>query len=157
MQRGRRLRRGSLVHLQQGRGDLGAEGRELRLLRRRTTSTSARRSASYFPNPPATATEIQAQFKSLGIDLKVHTEDNNTFLTNSNKGQYSLFLLGWGGDYPDMTDWVDYHFGIGAQDAFGKKFTDLTDLLSAGASEVDPAKRLDIYKRSTTSSSSTSR
>ena len=55
----------------------------------------------YFPNPPATATEIQAQFKDLGINLKIHTEDNSTYLTNSSKGQYSLFLLGWGGDYPD--------------------------------------------------------
>ena len=27
----------------------------------------------YFPNPPDTATEIQAQFKDLGINLKVHT------------------------------------------------------------------------------------
>ena len=78
-----------MVHLRQGRGNLGAEGRR--------TSTSAKtydlyfrpKVRSYFPNPPATATEIQAQFKSLGIDLKIHTEDNKTYLTNSNKGQYS--------------------------------------------------------------------
>jgi len=69
----------------------------------------------YFPNPPGVATDIQAQFKDLGITLKVHTEDNATYLGNSSKGQYSLFLLGWGGDYPDMTDFVDYHFGIGAK------------------------------------------
>ncbi len=101
----------------------------------------------YFPNPPGTATEIQAQFKDLGINLKIHTEDNNTYLPNSSKGQYSLFLLGWGGDYPDMTDFVDYHFGTGASKAFGTKFADLTALLTAGAKELDATKRLDIYKQ----------
>jgi ABC-type transport system substrate-binding protein len=100
---------------------------------------------SYFPNPPDTATEIQAQFKDLGINLKIHTEDNTTYLTNSSKGQYSLFLLGWGGDYPDMTDWVDYHFGIGANAAFGTKFKDITDVLTKGATELDPAARIADY------------
>ena len=99
----------------------------------------------YFPNPPDTATEIQAQFKDLGINLKIHTEDNTTYLTNSSKGQYSLFLLGWGGDYPDMTDWVDYHFGIGGNDAFGTKFKDITDVLTKAALELDPAGRLADY------------
>jgi len=101
----------------------------------------------YFPNPPGVAQDIQAQFKDLGIDLKVHTEDNATYLGNSSKGQYSLFLLGWGGDYPDMTDFVDYHFGSGANGAFGKKFDDITALLTQGASELDATKRLDIYKQ----------
>jgi peptide/nickel transport system substrate-binding protein len=101
----------------------------------------------YFPNPPGTATDIQAQFKDLGIDLTVHTEDNATYLGNSSKGQYSLFLLGWTGDYPDMTDFVDYHFGTGANGAFGKKFDDITSQLTKGASELDPAKRLEIYRQ----------
>ena len=100
----------------------------------------------YFANPPGVATDIQAQFKDLGIDLTVHTEDNAVYLGNSAKGQYPLFLLGWTGDYPDMTDFVDYHFGTGASQLFGKKFDDITSLLAQGASEVDPAKRLGIYK-----------
>jgi peptide/nickel transport system substrate-binding protein len=100
----------------------------------------------YFPNPPGTAQEIQAQFQSLGIKLTIHTEDNAKYLDNSAAGKYSLFLLGWGGDYPDMTDFVDYHFGQGANKAFGKKFDDITALLAQGASELDATKRLAIYK-----------
>ena len=57
-----------------------------------------------------------------------------------------MFLLGWGGDYPDMTDWVDYHFGTGANAAFGKKFSDITSVLTKAASELDPTARLGEYK-----------
>ena len=102
---------------------------------------------SYFPNPPGTATDLQAQFKDLGITIKIHTEENATYLTNSSKGKYSMFLLGWGGDYPDMTDWLDYHFGVGGNGAFGKKFDDLDALLTAGVAEIDATKRLAIYKQ----------
>ena len=45
----------------------------------------------------------------------------------------------------DMTDWVDYHFGVGASKRFGTKFTDITDLLSKAASTVDSAARLALY------------
>jgi ABC-type transport system substrate-binding protein len=100
----------------------------------------------YVPNPPGVAQDIQAQFKDLGITIKLHTEDNAAYLPNSSKGQYSMFLLGWGGDYPDMTDWVDYHFGTGANSAFGKKFDDITSLLTKAASEIDPTARLAEYK-----------
>jgi peptide/nickel transport system substrate-binding protein len=101
---------------------------------------------SYFANPPGVVQDMQAQFKDLGIDLKIHQEDNDAYLPNSSKGKYSLFLLGWGGDYPDMTDFVDYHFGKGANDAFGKKFDDITTLLAKAASEVDSTARLGEYK-----------
>jgi len=101
----------------------------------------------YFPNPPGVAQDIQAQFADLGIKLTIHVEDNATYLSNSSAGKYSLFLLGWGGDYPDMTDFVDYHFGTGANKAFGTKFKDLTDALTAGATQIDPAKRIEIYKQ----------
>ena len=100
----------------------------------------------YVPNPPGIAQDLQAQFKDLGITIKLHSEDNAAYLTNSAKGQYSMFLLGWGGDYPDMTDWVDYHFGTGANAAFGKKFSDITSVLTKAASELDPTARLGEYK-----------
>jgi peptide/nickel transport system substrate-binding protein len=102
---------------------------------------------SYFPNPPATSVEIQAQLATLGVKVKIHTEDNDTYITNANKGKYSLFLLGWGGDYPDMTDFLDYHFGTGAQKSFGTHFKDIEDLLTKGATTLDATARLDVYKQ----------
>jgi ABC-type transport system substrate-binding protein len=46
-----------------------------------------------------------------------------------------------------MTDFLDYHFGVGAQKAFGTKFADLDTILTAAAAETDPAKRLTEYKQ----------
>jgi len=82
------------------------------------------------------------------MKVTIHTEDNAKYLGNLAAGKsYSMFLVGWTGDYPDMTDWVDYHFGTGANSSFGPKFSDITTLLTAAASELDAAKRLDDYKQ----------
>ncbi|MBA2254681.1 MAG: peptide ABC transporter substrate-binding protein [Chloroflexi bacterium] len=101
---------------------------------------------SYLPNPPAVAQDIQAQFKdNLGIDVEIVVEEDATYLTNSSKGDFPLFLLGWGADYPDVTNFLDYHFGTGANDAFGPHFPDVEALLKQGSAEQDPAKRGEIY------------
>ena len=100
----------------------------------------------YFPNPPAMVQDLQAQFQAnMGISLDISQEDNATYLTNSSKGQYSLFLLGWGGDFPDQTDWVGYHFGAGANDAFGTKFSDITGLLDQAVQNPDQNARIGLY------------
>ena len=57
-----------------------------------------------------------------------------------------MFLLGWGADYPDMTDFLDVHFGTGANTGFGKKFDDITTPLTAGASETDADRARGDYK-----------
>ena len=101
---------------------------------------------SYLPNPPGVAQDIQAQLKdNLGIKVEIITEEDATYLTNSSKGQFPLFLLGWGADYPDVTNFLDYHFGSGANDAFGKKFDDIGALLKQGSAEPDLAKREALY------------
>ncbi len=99
----------------------------------------------YVANPPGVAQDLQAQFATLGIKLVLHQEDNAAYITNSAAGKYPLFLLGWTGDYPDMTNWLDYHFGIGSAKRFGAHFTDLTDLLTKASTTVDPAARLVLY------------
>ena len=64
---------------------------------------------SYLPSPTQVATDIQAQLKdNLGINIKLVVEKDDTYLTDSSKGKFPLFLLGWGADYPDMTDFLDY-------------------------------------------------
>ena len=99
----------------------------------------------YVANPPGVAQDLQAQFANLGIKINLHQEDNAQYLTNSDKGQYPLFLLGWTGDYFDMTDWADYHFGVGSGPRFGTHFKDITDVLSKAATTVDPTARLALY------------
>jgi ABC-type transport system substrate-binding protein len=56
-----------------------------------------------------------------------------------------MYLLGWGADFPDVTNFLDVHFGNGANSGMGPKFDDITGLLAQGAGEGDPAARLQIY------------
>ena len=44
-----------------------------------------------------------------------------------------LHLLGWGADFPDIVNFLDYHFGAGASDQFGTKWPDITEALAEGA------------------------
>jgi ABC-type transport system substrate-binding protein len=100
----------------------------------------------YLPTPGKVAEEIQAQLKkNLGIDATIDVQESGTFLDNASKGNLELHLLGWGADYPDQTDFLDYHFGKGASDQFGKKFDDLTAILSQAGSLADQAARNKLY------------
>lgn len=101
---------------------------------------------SYLPGPTQVATDIQAQFQEyLGIKIELVVEKDNTFLSDTSTGKFPMFLLGWGADFPDATNFLDVHFGNGANSAFGPKFDDITGPLAQGAGEADPAKRLEIY------------
>ncbi len=100
---------------------------------------------SYLPSPGKVAQELQAQLKQLGINATIDVQELGTFLDNASKGNLEMYLLGWGADYPDQTDFLDYHFGKGASDQFGKKFDDLTSVLAQAASVADPAARNKLY------------
>jgi peptide/nickel transport system substrate-binding protein len=101
----------------------------------------------YLPAPPKVAEELQAQLKDLGINVTIDVQESGTFLDNASKGNLELFMLGWGADYPDQTDFLDYHFGKGASDSFGKKFDDLTGILSQAAALADQAARNTLYAK----------
>jgi peptide/nickel transport system substrate-binding protein len=101
----------------------------------------------YLPDPKSVAQELKAQLKTnLGIDLTIDVQESGAFLDNASAGLLTgLHMLGWGADYPDQTDFVDYHFGTGASDQFGDKFKDLTTAISKGAQSVDEAARKTAY------------
>jgi len=99
----------------------------------------------YLPAPDKAAEEIQAQLKAADINATLDVQESGTLLTNASEGKFQIFLLGWGADYPDQTDFVDYHFGVGASDSFGTKFKDLTDAISAAGQIADPAARKPLY------------
>jgi len=100
---------------------------------------------SYLPTPPKVAEELQAQLKNIGIDVTIDVQESGTFLDNASKGNLELFMLGWGADFPDQTDFLDVHFGKGANDSFGKKFDDITAILTQAGSLADPAARNQLY------------
>jgi peptide/nickel transport system substrate-binding protein len=100
----------------------------------------------YLPQPALVAQDIQAQLKeNLGINVKLNVMESTAFIDAANKGQLPLVLLGWGADFPDQTNFLDYHFGAGASPQFGKTFPDITAQLKKGATTVDPTERKKVY------------
>lgn len=101
---------------------------------------------AYLPNPPQVAAEFQAQLKAnLGIDAAPEELESGTMVHNFNTGALQgFFLFGWLQDYPDMTDWVDIHFGRGTL-GFGDFFPDIVSSMSAAGRISDPNQRKAFY------------
>ena len=75
----------------------------------------------YLPSPVTVAQDIQAQLKAnLNITAEIDVQDATTYLTTASRGELpGIHLLGWGADYPDVTNFLDVHFGVGASEQFG--------------------------------------
>lgn len=99
----------------------------------------------YLPQPSVVATDLQAQLKEIGIEINITPMESGAFLDAASAGKLPMFMLGWGADYPDATNFLDFHFGTGSNDSFGAKDPVLTDLLTKAAQLSDPAARLKIY------------
>ena len=103
----------------------------------------------YLPDPNIVAQDIQAQLKeNLNITAKINVMESGAFLDAADSGALTgIYLLGWGADYPDMTNFLDYHFGAGASPQFGDKFPDLTDVLRQAASLAGDDARAPLYEQ----------
>jgi len=102
---------------------------------------------SYLAAPQPVAADLQAQLADLGIDAEIDVQESTTFIDNADLGALpGIHILGWGADYPDATNFLDYHFGGGASAQFGDKFDDITEALATGASSVEDADRQAAYE-----------
>ncbi len=99
----------------------------------------------YLPDPVPVATDIQAQLAEVGINVKIDVQESGTFIDNANAGNLPFYLLGWGADYPDATNFLDFHFGAGAPPQFGTGFEDIQAVLSEAASLTDQDERNELY------------
>lgn len=101
----------------------------------------------YLPDPKVVAQNIQEQLKTnLNIDATIDIQDSAAFLDNADAGKLDgIHLLGWGADYPDATNFLDFHFGAGSSQQFGTKFDDITSALAAGAAGANDAAREPSY------------
>jgi ABC-type transport system substrate-binding protein len=101
----------------------------------------------YAPDPPQLATEIASQLKTnLGIDVEPELLESGAMLDGFNGGTLDgLIMLGWGADYPDPTNFLDYHFGAGSGAKFGKPFDDIAAALQTGATTLDETARAAAY------------
>jgi peptide/nickel transport system substrate-binding protein len=101
----------------------------------------------YLPAPEQVAANLQAQLAEMGITASIDVQDDTAYLDNADAGLLTgIHILGWGADYPDPTNFLDYHFGGGASAQFGDKFDDITEPLAEGASSVDDADRQAAYE-----------
>ena len=100
----------------------------------------------YLPQVAQVATEIQAQLKdNLNIDATIEVQESGTFIANANSGALDgLHLLGWGADYPHVTNFLDFHFG-GSGKQFGNPFPEIYEALAEGAQVSDPTAATPIY------------
>jgi peptide/nickel transport system substrate-binding protein len=100
----------------------------------------------YIPLPVETATDFQAQLEAINIHATLEEQESGTFIGNANTGSLSgLFLLGWGADYPDVSNFLDYHFGSGCTSAFGECRPAIYEPLQTGGSTSVEADREAAY------------
>jgi ABC-type transport system substrate-binding protein len=100
----------------------------------------------YIPLPAETAADFQAQLESINIHATLDEQASAVYIANSNTGKLEgLFLLGWGADYPDITNFLDYHFGSGCTAAFGACYPEVFDHLTIGGQTSDEAVRTQAY------------
>ena len=101
----------------------------------------------YLPDPPQVGTEIVNQLKqNLGINATLDLMESGAFLDAAAAGTLpGIYMLGWGADYPDPTNFLDYHFGAGSGKKFGKPFDDIAAALQKGATSLSDADRKAAY------------
>jgi ABC-type transport system substrate-binding protein len=101
----------------------------------------------YLPQAPVVAQDLQAQLAEIGITAEIEQQESGEFIGASNEGTLEgLFMLGWGADYPEVTNFLDFHFGSGATSAFGDVYPEIATPLSEGNSTADPAARKAAYE-----------
>jgi len=99
----------------------------------------------YLPDPSVVSVDLQAQLADIGINVTINEMESTAFLDAANAGELSLHMLGWGMDYPDATNFLDYHFGVGASIQFGNKFDEITGPLTQAAALSDADARYALY------------
>lgn len=102
----------------------------------------------YLPDPNVVAVDLQEQLKAnLNIDITIEVQESGTFLDNATAGALSgLHLLGWGADYPDPTNFLDYHFNNDANLQFGDIDPSVTEPLTTGGTTLDTEVRRAAYE-----------
>ncbi|HAJ38279.1 MAG TPA: peptide ABC transporter substrate-binding protein [Chloroflexi bacterium] len=102
----------------------------------------------YLPNPGVVAQDIQAQLADIGVEAEIVVMESGAFLDAADRGEIAGFhMLGWGADYPDATNFLDFHFGKGASAQFGNGFPDIWDALNEGATKAKPEDRQPWYDK----------
>jgi ABC-type transport system substrate-binding protein len=99
----------------------------------------------YLPQPPQVASDIRDQLAQAGITVALDEQESGAFIDNANAGNLGMHMLGWGADFPDATNFWDFHFGMGGTPQFGTGFDDLHEVLAEAGSTTDEEARAELY------------
>jgi ABC-type transport system substrate-binding protein len=102
----------------------------------------------YLPRADLVAKQIQSQLAAnLKIKADIAAIDSQEFLDAADAGLLpGLFLLGWGADYPDVSNFLDTHFGVEATRFLGAQYSDIVEPLKQGVALLDEAARQPYYE-----------
>ncbi len=101
----------------------------------------------YLPTPDKVAVEIQAQLAEVGLKVNIKEMESAAFIDATSAGQEGFYLLGWGADYPDATNFYDYHFAAETNLQFGTQYPDLVAEIRAAGMLTDVAARQVHYDK----------
>jgi ABC-type transport system substrate-binding protein len=100
----------------------------------------------YLPEPGLVAVEFQTQLRdNLGIDAEVVVMESGEFIDESTNGRLDgFYLLGWGADYPHVTNFLDYHFAE-TNPQFGTPHPEIYEVLQEASQIGDVAQAEALY------------
>ncbi len=101
----------------------------------------------YLPEPGLVAVEIQTQLaENLGINADVVVMESGQFIDESTSGLLDgIHLLGWTGDYPHPTNFLDFHFNAD-NPQFGDAHPEIYEPLKEAAGIADEDAVLALYE-----------
>jgi ABC-type transport system substrate-binding protein len=100
----------------------------------------------YLPDPSLVAVEIQTQLRdNLGIEAEVVVMESGEFVETAFAGELNgFFQLGWGADYPHVTNFLDFHFGF-SNPEFGPAHEAIYSILEQASRIGDSAEAEPLY------------
>ncbi len=102
----------------------------------------------YLPTPGDVAVNIQTQLReNLGIDAEIEQMESAEFIQAcSTAGTCDgIHLLGWTGDYPHVTNFLDFHFAANNAQ-FGDPHPEIYEPLEAASQLADAAEAAPYYE-----------
>jgi ABC-type transport system substrate-binding protein len=101
---------------------------------------------TYLPEPSLVAVELQSQLQeNLGITAEVVVLESGEFVSESTQGNLDgLYMLGWGADYPHVTNFLDFHFGA-FNPQYGDPHPEIYEVLAEAAQIADPDEAAPLY------------
>lgn len=102
----------------------------------------------YLPEPAVVAQAIAEQLnENIGMNVTVQEVESGEFSAAvAGSETYSMFLYGWGADYPHITNFLDFHFTEGNAQ-YGPTHPEIFEPVAEASSIADPAVAAPLYEQ----------